>query len=210
MNRYWVFGLASCLALASACGGSGDSGFSGAVDGSAASSGTGGGNGGSGNAAASGGSGNASATGGSATGGSGNQLRFFSAEYQTFQCTTFNDYYLAMLTTGAAAIPADHNISFDAVNNPISVNNGFFQDCGGNGQACGACPFGTGPLAGTGMDQVSGGGTEWLTTTAPIVPGETMTLELTIFDVSDHIYDSLILLDNFQWSLDPSSVGTTG
>jgi hypothetical protein len=31
-----------------------------------------------------------------------------------------------------------------------------------------------------------------------------------VFDVSDHILDSLTILDNFQWSLDPSSVGTTG
>jgi hypothetical protein len=135
-------------------------------------------------------------------------LRFFSAEYQTFQCTAYNDSYLAMLTTGAAGIPADHNISFDALGKPISVNNGFFQDCGGNGKNCNTCPFGTAALAGTGMDSVNGGATEWLTTDAPIVPGETMTLDLLIFDVEDHIYDSLILLDNFRWSLDPSAVGT--
>ncbi len=40
-------------------------------------------------------------------------FRFFSREYQTFQCTDYNDYYLAMLTSAAPGIPADHNISFD-------------------------------------------------------------------------------------------------
>ena len=135
-------------------------------------------------------------------------FRFYSAEYQTYQCTTFNDYFLAMLTSGAPAIPTDHNISFDSLGNAVSVNNGFFQDCGGNGKNCGPCPFGTASLAGTGFDQVNGGSTEWLTTDAPIVSGETITLELVVFDVGDHIYDTLMLLDNFRWSLSPVVLGT--
>lgn len=135
-------------------------------------------------------------------------FRFFSGEYQSFQCTSYNDYYLALLTSGAPGIPADHNISFDSLNNAVSVNNGFFQDCGGNGKNCGPCPYGTASLAGTGFDDVDGGATEWLTTDAPIVPGETITLDLMIFDVGDNILDSLILLDNFRWSLTPVTLGT--
>jgi hypothetical protein len=137
-------------------------------------------------------------------------FRFYSAEYQTFQCTAFNDYYLAMLTSGAAGIPADHNISFDALNNAVSVNNGFFQDCGGNGQNCNTCPGGVGSLKGTGFDNVAvmGGSTEWLTTDSPALPGEVMTLELIVFDVSDQIYDTLVLLDNFRWDLTPVTLGT--
>ena len=65
--------------------------------------------------------------------------RFFSSEYQSFQCTTFNDHYLALLQSTAPGIPADRNISFDALNNPVSVNNAFFQHCGGNGKNCGPC-----------------------------------------------------------------------
>ena len=135
-------------------------------------------------------------------------FRFFSAEYHTFQCTYFNDYYLALLTSLAPGIPADHNISFDALDNPVSVNNGFFQDCAPNGKGCGTCPHGTAALGGTGFDQVNGGATEWLTTDAPIVPGETITIDLTLFDVQDHQLDSLILLDNFRWSLTPVILGT--
>jgi hypothetical protein len=138
-------------------------------------------------------------------------FRFFSGEYQNFQCTSFNDYYLAMLTTGAPGIPVDHNISFDANGKAVSVNNGFFQVCGGNGHipSCGPCPNGVAELAGTGMDgAVNGGGTAWLTTDAPIVPGETMVIELMVFDVTDHIYDSLALLDNFRWNVSAAVVGT--
>jgi hypothetical protein len=135
-------------------------------------------------------------------------FRFYSAEYQSFQCTSFNDYYLAMLTSLWPGLPADHNISFDSLGNAVSVNNGFFQDCGGNLMNCGACPFGVNSLKGTGFDQVNGGSTEWLTTDSPAVPGETITLELMVFDVSDHIYDTLVLLDNFRWDLAPVTLGT--
>lgn len=134
-------------------------------------------------------------------------FRFFSSEYWTWACTTFNDFFLALLDTTAAGIPADGNISFDALNNPVSVNNGFFDSCVAMG--CYVCPSGQGALIGTGMELGNtGGGTSWLQTTAPIVPGEVITLELAIFDVSDGILDSLVLLDAFQWSIDPSGVGT--
>ncbi|MBK9000648.1 MAG: choice-of-anchor L domain-containing protein [Myxococcales bacterium] len=133
------------------------------------------------------------------------QFRFFSYEYWSWQCTSFNDFYLALLQTGAAGIPADKNISFDSLMNPVSVNNGFFDVCQVKG--CNTCPGGTGELAGTGMG-TTGGGTVWLTTTAPVVPGEVMQIEFMVFDVSDQILDSLTILDNFQWSIDPSSVGT--
>ena len=135
------------------------------------------------------------------------QFRFFSSEYWTYSCTTFNDFFLALLGSNAAGIPADKNISFAAMGNPLSVNNGFYDLCVPKG--CYTCPAGTGQLAGTGMQlSNTGGGTVWLQTTAPIVPGETMTLELMVFDVSDNILDSLVLLDAFTWSINPSSVGT--
>lgn len=135
-------------------------------------------------------------------------FRFFSVEYWTYQCTAYNDFYLALLTSAAAGIPADKNISFDTNNNAVSVNNGFFDLCVVKG--CNTCPAGTAELAGTGMDYYNyGGGTVWLVTTAPVVPGETMVLELMVFDVSDAVLDSLTILDDFQWSIEPSDVGTT-
>ncbi len=135
-------------------------------------------------------------------------LRFFSSEYWTYQCTAFNDFFLALLTQGGTQIPSDRNISFDSKNNPISVNNGFFESCVKRG--CNVCPDGVGALAGTGMDvNNTGGGTKWLTTQVGIVPGETVTLDYVIFDVSDHILDSLILLDNFQFLTTPSGPPST-
>lgn len=134
-------------------------------------------------------------------------FRFFSSEYWTYSCTAFNDFYLALLDSNAGGIPADGNISFDSNNNPVSVNNGFFENCVANG--CYTCPGGAGALAGTGMEiGNTGGSTAWLNTTAPVVPGEIITLDLTVFDVSDGILDSLVLLDGFDWSIDPSDVGT--
>jgi hypothetical protein len=134
-------------------------------------------------------------------------FRFFTAEYWNFTCTIYNDFYLALLTSGAGGIPADKNISFDSLNNPVSVNNGFFDVCVAKG--CYMCPSGSMQLKKTGMDVGNtGGGTEWLLTTAPIVPGEDMVLELMVFDVSDTVYDSLALLDNFSWKVSASGVGT--
>ncbi len=135
------------------------------------------------------------------------RFRFFSAEYWTYACTTFNDFYLALLTSTAQNIPADKNISFDSQNNPVSVNNGFFDVCTPKG--CYMCPDGPAELAGTGFQLNNyGGATKWLKTTAPITPGETMTLELMIFDVTDNLWDSLALLDGFEWNITASAVGT--
>ncbi|HZF55142.1 MAG TPA: choice-of-anchor L domain-containing protein [Polyangiaceae bacterium] len=132
-------------------------------------------------------------------------FRFISYEYWTWSCSLYNDFYLALLTTGAAGIPADKNISFDSKNNPVSVNNGFFEVCKPKG--CYTCPMGTAQLNGTGMG-TEGGATSWLTTDAPVVPGETMVLQLMIFDVTDRMLDSNALLDNFRWNIAPATVNT--
>lgn len=134
-------------------------------------------------------------------------FRFVSSEYWVYSCTQYNDFYLALLTSTAMGIPADKNISFDSLNNPVSVNNGFFDVCVAKG--CYTCPAGGGELAGTGMQLGNtGGATKWLTTDAPVVPGETIQLELMIFDVSDGVLDSLALLDNFRWNLATATVNT--
>ena len=55
---------------------------------------------------------------------------FYSAEYPEFLCEDFNDYFVALLTGATAPeIPADGNIAFDAMLNPVSVNNAFFDVC---------------------------------------------------------------------------------
>jgi hypothetical protein len=131
--------------------------------------------------------------------------RFFSAEYQTYQCTQFNDRHLALLTSAAPGLPADKDIAAtSAFSKPMDVNNPQLSICTGNGLNCFPCSMGAVPLLGTGMQlNNTGAGTPWTTVVATVVPGETITLELMVFDVGDGILDSLVLLDNFRWVIAP-------
>jgi hypothetical protein len=125
------------------------------------------------------------------------KYRFFSPDYANYSCTTFNDFHLALLTSNASGLPADKNIALDATGNRISVNSTSITHC--VQQGCYICPNGSASLAGTGMDTVNGAGTQWLTVTAPVVPGEVITLELMMFDVGDGTFDTNLLLDGFEW-----------
>lgn len=129
------------------------------------------------------------------------RFKFYSAEYPEWLCNDYNDFFLAMLYSNAPGIPADKNISFDVNGNPVSVNNAFFEVCQG-------CPLGTTQLEGTNFPVNDAGGTAWLTTTAPVVPGELFELVFYIWDTGDHAWDSSVLLDNFQWRLQPTTVST--
>ena len=71
-----------------------------------------------------------------------------------------------------------------------------------------ACPDGTAGLTGFMGSVADGGGTAWLRSQAPVVPGEVFDLELHIWDTSDHVLDSTVLLDNFQWLQEPTPVLT--
>ena len=115
---------------------------------------------------------------------------FFSTEYPYYSGSAFNDMYIGWLESEAWT----GNISFDATGNPISLNAGFLEyaDDGAD------LP----ELDGTCMKQHAG--TDWLTTTAGVVPGEHITVVFAIFDLSDSILDSYAFLDNFQWGCDPT------
>ena len=157
------------------------------------------------------------------------EFRFFSHEYWYYLCDRYNDFFLVLLNSKASGIPADGNIAFDKVGNPVSVNNAFFTACkspachsafnttnmtGGcpNSLKCesgkcvssyGACPDGAGDVCAfdsdCGEEETSGGATAWLKTTAPVVGGETFTLDFYLWDTSDSSLDSAAIMDNFQW-----------
>jgi hypothetical protein len=149
-------------------------------------------------------------------------FNFWSGEWPEYVCTEFNDAFIAYLTAQGKS----DNISFDSQNNPVSVNNGFFDRCTPNAQTgcdggprkTAACPGGVAELAGTGFDapgrycgsnqSTGGGATGWLTSKAPVSPGETITLELIIWDTGDPNYDSSVLIDHFQWVQGNVSTGT--
>jgi hypothetical protein len=138
------------------------------------------------------------------------KFNFFSTEYPEWVCTAYNDGFVALLTSSyVPANPAinSKNVSFDSANNPVSVNIGFFTVTSGA------------KLTGTGMDgsckdpnantyKICGGGTDWLQTTAPIVPGETIGLQFNIWDTGDHQWDSIVLMDAFEWSVNPATIET--
>jgi hypothetical protein len=157
---------------------------------------------------------------------------FHSSEWPQFLCSKYNDAFIAYLSAKGFNGGKPDNISFDRNNNPVSVNNGFFDRCTSNAQvgcasdgaklATAACPGGPAELAGTGFGVLGygcerktsvtvteGGATGWLTTQAPVTPGETFTLEFLIWDTGDGLRDSLILLDHFSWVGVPVEAGTT-
>lgn len=134
-------------------------------------------------------------------------LDYYSSEYPEWVCSKYNDSFVALLTsdhpTNVANAGAPHfkNISFDGNDRPINVNNNYFVVTSQAG------------LAGSGFDGTNcwdrdlgygqvpcGAATGWLTTSAPVTPGELITVHFTIWDTTDHIFDSTILLDNWQWS----------
>ena len=155
-------------------------------------------------------------------------FNFFSGEWPDFVCTTFNDSFVAWLTSSAwAGNGGDYNISFDSNKDPVNVNNGFFQACSPANTNCpnmkspAKCTLGESQLLGTGFDMkqdycgtgnsntTGGGATGWLTTTAPVSPGETITLQFMVWNTGDDEFDSLALIDNWQWSGSDTGVSTT-
>jgi len=140
-------------------------------------------------------------------------FNFYSSEYPEWVCTSFNDSYIALLTSNHptnvinAGAPNNRNISFDTLSRPVSVNVGFFSVPGGGSIL--NHPM----LAGTGFDgncggQVCGGATNWLKTQAPVLAGETITMHFSIWDTGDHVWDSTVLLDGWEWSANPSGIKT--
>lgn len=150
-------------------------------------------------------------------------FKFYTAEFPEFVCQQYNDFFITLLTSSFQqcpgmmpddpCLPVDKNIAFDALTNPVSVNNAFLEVCfPPPGAPAGTCPGGTLELIGTGMggwngSLVDGGGTNWLVNDAPVVPGETIEIEFVTFDAGDHNVDSRVLLDNFRWKITPSKTG---
>lgn len=160
---------------------------------------------------------------------------FFSAEFPEYVGSNFNDVFTAELTS--AGLPAGDdrfvdspcvgsgtgcrrgNVSFDGANKPISVNNNYFIICtketsGSYVSVTANCAQPISLLNGTGFETLlngrpMGGSTGWLTTKAGVKPNETIKLKFRIFDSSDAIYDSSVLIDNFKWQATSVSAPTT-
>jgi hypothetical protein len=119
-----------------------------------------------------------------------------SSEYPTYveHASPYNDMYVAWLESEAWT----GNISFDAMGNPISVAGVFLDFQAGLDPATCADEPEVPALAGFAMQ--CHGATRWLTSTAPVRPGESITLVFALFDLTDAEFDTVVLLDNFNWT----------
>ncbi|MBK9517645.1 MAG: putative metal-binding motif-containing protein [Anaeromyxobacter sp.] len=138
------------------------------------------------------------------------KFRFYSSDFPANACTEFNDLFVAQLTSGAAGIPADRSVALAPNGDPITVNDGLITTCadstGVPGPGCVASPQ---DLNGSGYHLlVQGGATSWLETSAPVVGGETLTLAFNVWDTGDHSFDSLVLVDGFEWLFTPTTLST--
>lgn len=158
-------------------------------------------------------------------------LFFFSAEYPGTACvsSSYNDFFIALLDSkhntqypdDEFQNPYDKNLAKDEHGNFVGVDlapDGLFMVCDPNdGSKFASNCQGDTLLQGTGFDdlpQFKAGGTGWLTTRGNVVPGETITLRLALWEQGtvtygpDHSYDSTVLLDGFKWLPKPAKAGT--
>ena len=162
---------------------------------------------------------------------------FYSAEFPEWTCSSFNDFFVVLLDStyaGDPPNPMDKNLAFYTPPNsmmkiPVGVNlghgnTGLFTQCVNGNTGCSGVPgtistcVGTNLLAGTGFDDpnggscdsnsLEGGATGWLETRGNVTPGEIITLRIAIWDTSDHSWDSLAVVDGFQWSTEVAQPGT--
>lgn len=161
---------------------------------------------------------------------------FFSAEYPEWTCSTYNDFFVVLLDSSYAGDPAnppDKNLAVHRANGmsyPVGVNlangeTGLFSQCRNGMLGCaGSSPTTTQSCTGIDMlvntgfddpapgecddDSLKGGGTGWLHTSGNVVPGELITLRIAIWDTGDEAYDSLAVIDAFEWSTQPTTAGT--
>lgn len=154
-------------------------------------------------------------------------IYFFSREFPEYVCE-YNDFFVALLDSTYSSDnfdlqnPVDKNLAMDEFKNPVGINlakSGLFRVCcNGNALACGYtpgknfaqfCTSGPGELDGTGLYGTNKeGGTGWLVTRGNVVEGEEITLRLAIWDALDHVLDSEVIIDNFQWHKSAQKPGT--
>jgi hypothetical protein len=135
------------------------------------------------------------------------------------------DKNLAFYQANNSTYPVGVNLAFG--------NTGLFNQCLNGPTGCGGGSIGgatntctgTAQLTGTGFDianppsqfagdpgwcgssNLAGGGTGWLFMKGNVLPGETMELRFAIWDTGDPWYDSVVLLDNFTWSINAAKPG---
>jgi hypothetical protein len=165
------------------------------------------------------------------------RMFFFTAEYPEWVCSQYNDFFVALLDSAGDGNPSNKNIAVydDGENlwpvglNILTVAPGLFSVCQSGLVGCQAglqnvahqCAAGPELLAGTGFDVIDttescnganfpvGGGTGWLEMSGNVEPGEIMDIRFAVWDSGGHLFDALVLLDDWRWSLDAASPGVS-
>lgn len=162
---------------------------------------------------------------------------FLSAEYPEFVCTSFNDQFIALVDTpngtpSPIPNPIDKNLLTYTQGGqqwPIGINiakgTTLFAVCDSKATnplcwdsdvSSSSCSLGSAQLMGTGFEAglfdtcTIGGGTFWLTTAGNVIPGDIVELRIAIWDVGDSAFDSLAIIDGFQWLTNATLPGTGG
>jgi hypothetical protein len=142
------------------------------------------------------------------------------------------DKNIALFANGAQTYPVGINLLRAAA----ATGSALFTQCKNGNVGCGSGSVagtynlctGTTGLVGTGFDDIGtappqfpgdpggcgtnnfvGGATGWLTMRGNVTPGELATISFVIWDTGDAFYDSLVLLDDWQWSTTASQPGVT-
>ena len=165
------------------------------------------------------------------------RMFFFTAEYPEWVCSQYNDFFVALLDSNSGDNPNDKNIAvYDDGQDlwPVGLNilktaPGLFRVCQSGNVGCQGdlaqefydCPDGADLLAGTGFDAIDGtnscngnsfsvgGGTGWLEMSGNVEPGEIMDIRFAVWDAGGHLFDAVVLLDDWRWSLDAASPGVS-
>ena len=89
------------------------------------------------------------------------------------------------------------NVSFDELGNPITIGGVFLDYLDADSAQCTMVPCVAPELDGFAMDGHAG--TQWLEIIAPVVAGEEIELVFAIFDMTDGLFDTAVILDGAQW-----------
>ncbi len=144
---------------------------------------------------------------------------YMSEEYEEYIGSVFNDKFYMILKAPQTTNNVKKVINHTACSNPnsyhdfiddngekqcyIAINTAFSEPCSNVQTSIAGTGFQCGPGGST-----NGSSTGWLTTSWPIQPNETFELIFHIHDTSDGIYDSEVVVDNFQWLTDGFEQGT--
>jgi hypothetical protein len=121
---------------------------------------------------------------------------FFTFDYPQYVCSLFNDQFIVTLDSNPQG-SINGNLAFDNDGNPIGANCNFIN------------PNFSNVLAGTGFGSWGEAGTTgWVRTTAPVVAGQEITLRFIIWDTGDKALDSSVIIDNFNWTTNTTTVSS--